>query len=147
MDIAPEHDLAAVAVPGGAGVDDRAGFHGDLGGLVDAVAALPVAADQHGSSALLALGLYPRGAAEGDVIAFQQDTPSLMGDGAGTGVRHQAAAVLDHASAQGADRLGAQDDLAISRLDGLLVLDQRRDVAGGDHDAGKLVLAVEIEGD
>ena len=77
VDIAPQHHGAAVTLLCGAGVDAGAGAHGDAGGLVNAVAALPVTTDQDRAAAGGAAGVNMGGVDQVDVVAQQAGAAAL----------------------------------------------------------------------
>ena len=109
--IAPEHHLAAVALLCGAGVDAGAFGHGDGGGLVNAVAPLPIAAHQHRAAA---------GDARGDNFALVQQLEVVAQHVRRTALAlaaaHAQGAVAHHGQTTLAWRIGQRLGLGLVRL-------------------------------
>ena len=91
--IRPQHHGPAIAVLGGAGVNKDALGHGDSGGLVSAIAAMPVSTHQHRAALGGTAGVDDQGVVQIDVVTRQRDITGLAITAART---HHRAAAQDH---------------------------------------------------
>ena len=144
IDIAPQHHLAAIALPCGVGFDACALRHRHLCGLARVAAALPVAAHQHRAAACGATRLYLAGARQLDAVAHQHNLAALAAQTGGA----ELPAVLDDSALQAGQRVCRQDDLPAFGQHGAAVFHQGRDGLGcGGEPSEARARVVEVERD
>ena len=142
--IAPQHHLAAIALPCGNGLDACALRHRHLHSLARVATALPVSAHQNRAAAHRAIGFDAAGARQRDAVGHQDDLAALLAQARGA----ELPTVLDHRALQRSQRVGRQNDLPAFGQHGTAVLHQGRDGLrrGGDACQARATV-VEVERD